>query len=95
MIMRLICEKGYEDAKAGRACDPSVADGLNQRLRPCPFCGSEDLYVTLEDGYIDSSVVVFCNACKVSVKLEDNDQEGDSADNRIKAVRAWNRRPSC
>ena len=92
-MMELAYSKGYEDAKAGRPHDPSEVRGLD--LRPCPFCGSNDIYVTLETGYIDDSVVVFCNTCKVSLKLEDNDQEGDSTDSRIKAVRAWNRRSSC
>lgn len=91
--IKLAYSKGYEDAKAGRPHDPDEVRDLD--LRPCPFCGGHDLYVTLESGYIDCSVVVFCNTCKVSLKLEDNDQEGDSTDNRIRAVKAWNRRSSC
>ena len=94
-IMRLVYSKGYEDAKAGRPHDSGEVIGLGDKLRPCPFCGSEDIYVTLETGYIDDSVVVFCNTCKVSLKLEDNDQEGDSTYSRIRAVKAWNRRSSC
>lgn len=38
-------------------------------LKPCPFCGAPYPYLTFERGYIDDSAIVFCNACKISVKL--------------------------
>ena len=64
------------------------------KLKPCPFCGANkyNIYLTFERGYIDDSMVVFCNACKVSVKLEENDQEGNTEETRAKAIEAWNRR---
>jgi Lar family restriction alleviation protein len=61
-------------------------------LKPCPFCGAPYPYITFEHGYIDDSAVVFCNHCKISVKLEENDQEGYNATTKRKAIEAWNRR---
>lgn len=61
-------------------------------LKPCPFCGAPYPYITFEHGYIDDSVVVFCNTCKISVKLEENDQEGFNDVTKRKAIDAWNRR---
>lgn len=70
--------KGFED--------------YQKMLKPCPFCGSDVVYLTFENGYLDNSVIVFCNTCKVSVKHEDNDQEGWNKPAIRKAVGAWNRR---
>ena len=61
-------------------------------LKPCPFCGAPNPYITFERGYINDSVVVFCNICKTSVKLEENDQEGVNTAAIQKAIEAWNRR---
>ena len=61
-------------------------------LKPCPFCGTPYPYITFEHGYIDDSAVIFCNNCKISVKLEENDQEGYNATTKRKAIEAWNRR---
>lgn len=62
------------------------------KLKSCPFCGSEDIYLTHEPGYIDDSAIIFCNSCKVSVKLEANDQEGINDITETRAIEAWNRR---
>lgn len=64
------------------------------KLKPCPFCGSTAVYKTFERGYLDDSAVIFCNACKVSVKLEDNDQEGYNDETVRRAIKEWNRRAS-
>jgi len=61
-------------------------------LKPCPFCGTPYPYITFERGYLDDSAVVFCDACKISVKLEENDQEGYNDVTKRKAIEAWNRR---
>lgn len=61
-------------------------------LKPCPFCGDPYPYITFEPGYLDDSAIVFCNACKVSVKVESNDQEGFNDKTKIRAIEAWNRR---
>ena len=66
-------------------------EGVNE-LKPCPFCGTPYPYITFERGYLDDSAVVFCNACKISVKLEENDQEGFNDATKRKAIDAWNRR---
>lgn len=65
---------------------------LYKNLKPCPFCGCPDIYVTIDRGYLDDSAVVFCNACKVIVKVEKNDQEGFNDKTAKIAVEAWNRR---
>lgn len=67
---------------------------MDERLKPCPFCGMtyECLYwvVTEERGYI--TLGIFCNNCKQTVTLEENEWEGDSEDVKRKAIKAWNRR---
>lgn len=65
---------------------------MDIELKPCPFCGSDDLYITFDYGDNDISTVVFCNSCKVSVKVEENDQEGFNDVTVKKAAKAWNRR---
>ena len=61
-------------------------------LRPCPFCGSPDLYIVRHVGYLDDTVGVFCNTCKQTVTLEDNSEEGQTEESMRRAVDAWNRR---
>ena len=59
-------------------------------LLPCPFCGSSDLYVTFMKGYLDDTAVVFCNTCKVSAVLEENEEQGSTDQTRARAIEAWN-----
>ena len=61
-------------------------------LKPCPFCGSEVIYVTTKEGRMDSTTTIFCNSCKTSVILEENEEEGFSKETKAKAIEAWNRR---
>lgn len=61
-------------------------------LLPCPFCGSSDLYVTYMNGYLDDTAVVFCNTCKVSAVLEENEEQGSTDQTRARAIEAWNTR---
>lgn len=63
-----------------------------EKLKPCPFCGSEDVYLLNKDGYADLTTVIFCNACKSTVFIEDNEEEGYDDKTREKAIEAWNRR---
>lgn len=65
---------------------------LQKQLKPCPFCGSDVIYITHRNGYIDTTVIVFCNSCKISVDIEENDQEGWNGETVRRAVKAWNRR---
>ena len=67
---------------------------MMEELKPCPFCGAPYPYITFEHGYLDESAIIFCNACKISVKLEENDQEGFNDETKRKAIEAWNRRAS-
>ena len=66
-----------------------------RELKPCPFCGmpNTELYwvVTDQRGY-GSTLGIFCNNCKQTVTLEENEWEGDTADTKRKAIEAWNRR---
>ena len=62
------------------------------KLKPCLFCGSPYPCVTFEQGYLDDSAIVFCIACKISVKFDGNDQEGFNDTTIRKAIEAWNRR---
>ena len=65
---------------------------MNIDLKLCPFCGVPNPYITFENGYLDETAIVFCNACKVSVKLEENEQEGFNDETKRKAIEAWNKR---
>ena len=62
--------------------------------KPCPFCGAGtgNIYIVPVSGYLDESVGIFCNACKQTVVLEENDQEGFTDICKDRAIRAWNRR---
>lgn len=63
-----------------------------EKLKPCPFCGSKDIYFTETAGRIDITTTIFCNTCKTSVILEENEEEGFSEKTTAKATEAWNRR---
>lgn len=38
------------------------------------------------------TIGIFCNNCKQTVTLEDNEIEGDNDETRVRAIEAWNRR---
>lgn len=63
-------------------------------LKPCPFCGADSgslYFVTVEQRGFET-VGIFCNACKQTVTLEENEWEGDNETTRAVAIEAWNRR---
>ena len=64
------------------------------KLKPCPFCGcgTGDLYIVTIETYYNETVGIFCNGCKQTVILEENEEEGDTEKSRRKAIEAWNRR---
>lgn len=62
-------------------------------LKPCPFCGSEAIYLTFTRYYDrEDTVCVFCNRCKSVVTLEWNEAEGINDRTKAKAIEAWNTR---
>ena len=62
-------------------------------LKPCPFCGSSQIYETHTRYYNnEDTACVFCNACKTVVILEDNEGEGINDQTRKAAREAWNTR---
>ena len=61
-------------------------------LKPCPFCGCQNLYVVTVEMQGYETVGIFCNNCKQTVILEDNEWEGINWKSRNKAIEAWNRR---
>ena len=67
---------------------------MSEELKPCPFCGCGvgNLYiVTIKQRGFDT-VGIFCNGCKQTVILEENEWEGDNDQSRKKAIEAWNMR---
>lgn len=65
-----------------------------EKLKSCPFFGTDNFYITTFEQYGFDTVGIFCNACKLKIILEENEGEGDSEQSRKKAVNAWNRRKS-
>lgn len=67
---------------------------MDERLKPCPFCGAPYtcLYWVTTEQFGCDTLGIFCNNCKQTVTLEENELEGDTADTKRKAIKAWNRR---
>ena len=67
---------------------------MNEELKPCPFCGCGEgnLYIVTVEQHGFDTVGIFCNGCKQTVTLEENEWEGDNDQRRKKAIEAWNRR---
>lgn len=88
------------NGRAWACCDVEHVPDPIKQLKPCPFCGSNDLYIVehmIGRGASfmsadDKTVGIFCNTCKQTVTLEDNEDEGRSLNTEQRAVEAWNRR---
>lgn len=71
---------------------------MADKLKPCPFCGSEDIYETYSQEYAfgTKNPEIFCNSCKAIFSIEDDSPymncEEDYAYRRDKTAEAWNRR---
>lgn len=68
-------------------------------LKPCPFCGSEDIYETFtEEHFGTKNPEVFCNSCKAIFSIEDDSPylncDEDYKYRKKKTKEAWNRRVS-
>ena len=92
-----ICD---ENGVAWACCDVEHVPDTAKQLKPCPFCGSSDLYIVEQvigreapfGSADDKTVGIFCNACKQTVTLEANEDEGRSISTEQRAVEAWNMR---
>ena len=67
---------------------------MENKLKRCPFCGCDtgELYIVMLSMYYNDTLGIFCNGCKQTVILEENEEDGDSEKARRKAIDAWNRR---
>ena len=67
-------------------------------LKPCPFCGSTDIYETYSQEYAlgTKNPEIFCNTCKVIFSIEDDSPymncDDDFKYRKDKTIEAWNRR---
>ena len=66
-------------------------------LKPCPFCGSTDIYETYSEEYLGTkNPEIFCNTCKSIFSVEDDSPymncDEDFKYRKEKTREAWNRR---
>lgn len=89
-----------EEGNAWACCDVEHVPDPAKQLKPCPFCGSKDLYIVehmigRDAPFMcadDKTVGIFCNTCKQTVTLEANEDEGRNLTTEQRAVEAWNKR---
>lgn len=68
------------------------------KLKPCPFCGSEDIYKTHSEEipFGTKNPEIFCNTCKAIFAVEDDSPylncDEDFKYRREKTAEAWNKR---
>lgn len=67
---------------------------INEDLKPCPFCGcgKGNLYIVTIEQHGFKTLGIFCNRCKQTVILEENEWGGNNEQNCRKAIEAWNKR---
>ena len=67
------------------------------KLKPCPFCGSTNVYETYTEEYPGvKNPEIFCNSCKAIFSIEDDSPyikcDEDYKYRKEKTIEAWNRR---
>lgn len=75
------------------------------KLKPCPFCGGEAVFVTRSVGYGRRCAIfnfeISCKSClakapeaygSIEIYLDQNGEVAMYKDERSKAIEAWNRR---
>lgn len=69
---------------------------MSKKLKPCPFCGSKNLYIGNFDGPLEDGMTVYirCLDCGATIEGEGVNEDEDT---RYKwglddAMRLWNRR---
>ena len=66
-----------------------------ENLKPCPFCGCDygGLYFVIsENKFGFYTLGIFCDSCKQTIVLEENEWEGENEETKARAIEAWNRR---
>ena len=65
-----------------------------KELLPCPFCGCDygNLYFVTMDQRGYNTLGIFCNGCKQTTILEENEWEDDTVSAKKRAIDAWNQR---
>lgn len=61
----------------------------DMKLKPCPFCGSEDIEVVDNSTEEESDWILQCNGCNTAVIASDEDFNGVEL---AELIRRWNRR---
>ena len=65
---------------------------MNEELKPCPFCGSEDVFLEDASDKNGELWVVGCNKCFVAFSAGSESSEGCADATREETIAAWNRR---
>lgn len=60
------------------------------QLKPCPFCGGNDMYVERAD---NTACFVICNDCQTRGPIEVQESDDEEIPGHDGAITAWNRRP--
>jgi len=64
---------------------------MNERLKPCPFCGGKRIILDCWEGIHGLNYYVLCKKCKITLYSSDGFML-KSFDSAEAAVNAWNRR---
>lgn len=68
---------------------------MNNKLKPCPFCGGENVTITREKPlHEDSFCIIECEDCGAAVSFVNSTGDGTQVWNcsKFEAITNWNRR---